>query len=113
MESILTSIKKLLGITEDYTCFDPDIIMCINSAFATLTQLGAGPPEGFRITDKSTLWSDYLPDNPRLDFIKSYVHLKTKLLFDPPTASPLLDSINKMLAEFEYRIRTDIEDYKP
>ena len=72
MESILTSIKKLLGIEEFYEIFDSDIIMYINSVFSTLTQLGVGPEEGFSIKDKTATWSEYLNNDPRLDLIKNY-----------------------------------------
>lgn len=72
MESILTSIKKLLGITEEYEHFDVDIIMYINSAFSVLTQLGVGPEEGFRIEDAGAVWSDFLYDDPRLEMVRTY-----------------------------------------
>jgi len=73
MDSILTSIKKLLGIAEEYEHFDPDIVMYINSAFSVLTQLGVGPEEGFRIEDASKTWSEFLYDDPRLEFVKTYL----------------------------------------
>ena len=81
MESILTSIKKLVGIAEDYTAFDTDFIIYINSAFATLNQLGIGPVEGFSIVDASSKWSDYGVATPMLDHVKSYVYLKVKTIF--------------------------------
>lgn len=109
MESILTSIKKLLGITEEYEHFDEDIIMHINSVFMILTQLGVGPPEGFRIEDKITTWNDYIPNDVRLDSVKSYMHLKVKLLFDPPLSSAAIESMNRMVNEFEWRINVAAE----
>ena len=63
MESILTSIKKLLGITEEYEHFDVDIIMHINSVFMILTHLGVGPAEGFSIKDKTTTWDEFVAEN--------------------------------------------------
>lgn len=105
MESILTSIKKLLGIEECYTHFDSDIIMHINSVFSILTQLGVGPPEGFSITDASATWSDFLGDDPKLNSTKSYVYQKVKLLFDPPTSSALIESTNRLISEFEWRLQ--------
>ncbi len=111
MDSILTSIKKLLGIAEKYEHFDTDIIMHINSAFSVLTQLGVGPPEGFRIEDNSAEWSDFLQDN-RLDFIKTYIHLKVKLVFDPPLSSAVIESINRQISELEWRINVSV-DPKP
>ena len=83
-ESILTSIKKLLGIPEDHEHFDVDIIMHINSVFMILTQLGIGPDDGFKITDKLTTWNEYLPDGANIESVKSYMYLKVRLLFDPP-----------------------------
>ena len=86
MDSILTSIKKLLGITEEYEHFDPDIVMHINSVFSVLTQLGVGPAEGFRIEDDGAEWSEFLQDDFRLEFVKTYIYLKVRLAFDPPLA---------------------------
>ena len=94
MDSVLTSIKKLLGIAEEYEHFDSDIVMYINSAFSVLTQLGVGPEEGFRIEDASTTWSEFLYDDPRLEFVKTYIHLKVKLGFDPPLSSAAIEAIN-------------------
>lgn len=105
MESILTSIKKLLGIAEDYTHFDNDIIMHINSVFLILTQLGVGPPEGFVIQDATALWTDFVSDDKNLELIKSYTYLKVKIMFDPPLSSAVLDSTNQLIKEYEWRIQ--------
>ena len=105
MESILTSIKKLLGIAEDYTHFDNDIIMHINSVFLILTQLGVGPPEGFVIHDATALWTDFVADGKNLELIKSYTYLKVKIMFDPPLSSAVLDSTNQLIKEYEWRIQ--------
>ena len=105
MESILTSIKKLLGPGESYDHFDTDIIIHINSAFMVLTQLGVGPEDGFTIKDSSDKWSDFMPaDNKHFEAVKTYVYLKTKLVFDPPLNSAILESINKQIAELEWRL---------
>jgi hypothetical protein len=109
MESILTSIKKLLGIAEDYEHFDDDIIMHINSVFMILNQLGVGPPEGFRIEDKLATWNDFIPADTNLELVKSYMHLKVRLLFDPPLSSTVMESINRMIAEFEFRLNVAVE----
>lgn len=109
MESILTSIKKLLGITEDYDHFDPDIIMHINSAFMILTQLGVGPSEGFIIEDETTTWFDFVADNLKIEGVKSYVYLKVKLLFDPPTSGIVTESMNRMINELEWRLNVNAE----
>lgn len=111
MESILTSIKKLLGITEDYTHFDPDLIMHINSVFMILTQLGVGPAEGFTIEDETATWNDFVMDS-NLECVKSYVHLKVKLLFDPPLSSAHIESINRMISEFEWRLNVAVDPGK-
>lgn len=104
MESILTSIKKMLGITEEYEHFDQDIIMHINSVFMILTQLGVGPPEGFFIEDKTYTWNDFVSDTSQIEAIKSYVYLKVKLLFDPPDRSAVLESTNRLISELEWRL---------
>ena len=109
MDSILTTIKKLLGIDELYTHFDADIILGINTAFSTLTQIGAGPTNGFSIYDKTSVWSDFIPDLRKMELLKSYVHLKVKLLFDPPSSSALIDVINKQISELEWRISVMVD----
>ena len=103
MESILTSIKKLLGIMSDYTNFDDDIIIHINTAFAMLNQLGVGPEGGFMIVDANSKWEDYTTEK-NLNMVKTYIYLKVRLLFDPPTSTALIESINRTLSEIEWRI---------
>lgn len=109
MESILTSIKKLLGIDEEYEHFDSDIIMHINSVFMILNQLGVGPTEGFSIKDKTTTWEDFVTDLTKVEAIKSYVYLKVKILFDPPLSSSVMESINRTISELEWRINVAAE----
>lgn len=109
MESILTSIKKLLGIPEDYTAFDDQIIIHINSVFMILNQLGVGPSEGFKIVDKEDTWDDYISDETKWEIVKSYVYLKVKLLFDPPSNSSVMESINRQINEFEWRLNVKAE----
>lgn len=109
MESILLSIKKLLGIAEDYKHFDVDIIMHINSVFPTLRQLGVGPTNGFTISDEQALWTDFLGESNNLEDVKTYVYLKVKLVFDPPLSSVVTDSMNRMISELEWRINIDAE----
>ena len=106
MESILTSIKKLLGIAEDYDHFDADIIMHINSVFTILTQMGIGPSEGFSIIDDSTTWYNFIADDTRLGSVKSYMYLKVRLLFDPPLSNSVLESMNRIINEFEWRLHS-------
>ena len=109
MESILTSIKKLLGIEEEYTQFDNDIIMHINSVFLNLTQLGVGPVEGFLIEDDTATWEDFIGDSNQLQAVKSYMYLKVKLLFDPPLSSSVIESMNRMIAELEWRLNVAVD----
>lgn len=104
MESILTSIKKLLGIDSSYTHFDADIIIHINSVFSILNQLGIGPPEGFRITGASETWDSYLADEKILDDVKTFMYLKVQLAFDPPSISAVLESKTRLASELEWRI---------
>ena len=104
MDSILTSIKKLLGIPKEYEHYDPDIIMHINSVFMILTQMGVGPSKGFTIEDDTTDWVDFVKDTTQIEAIKSYMHLKVKLLFDPPLNSAVIESMNRSIAEFEWRL---------
>ena len=109
MDSILTSVKKLLGIAEEYTQFDDDIIMHINSVFLNLTQLGVGPEEGFSIEDDAAVWDDFIEDNLQLQAVKSYMYLKVKLLFDPPLSTSVIESMNRMIAELEWRLNVAVE----
>ena len=109
MESILTSIKKLLGITEEYTHFDADLIMHINSVFMILNQLGVGPAEGFYIEDKTIYWEDFVSDPTQLQAIKSYMHLKVKLLFDPPASGTIMECYKQMINELEWRLNVAVD----
>lgn len=109
MDSILTSIKKLLGIAEEYTQFDEDIIMHINTVFLNLTQLGVGPEEGFAIENDAASWEDFINDNTQLQAVKTYVYLKVKLLFDPPLSSSVIESMNRMIAELEWRLNVVVD----
>lgn len=103
-DSILNSTKKILGIAENYTEFDQDIILHINSVFATLNQLGLGPDEGFEIEDEDAEWAEYLANDKNLNGVRTYVYLRVRLLFDPPTTSFALESMNKQVEQFEWRL---------
>lgn len=111
-QSILTSTKKILGIAEDYTVFDLDIITHINTAFSTLTQLGVGPREGFMIEDDSAQWTDFDPvdDDRQYNAVKSYIFLRVRLLFDPPTTSYLITALEKQVQELEWRMNVHREE---
>lgn len=111
MESILLSIKKLLGIEEDYHHFDPDIIMAINSAFSTLHQLGVGTESSFSITGDAEKWSDFIRPG-YIETVKYYVYFKVRIMFDPPSNSFLLESINRQIDELTWRmlVMTETDD---
>ena len=110
MDSILTSVKKIIGISEEDESFDTDLIMHINSVLMILNQLGVGPEDGFSITDKSAVWTDVIGDNKLIEATKTFVGLKVRLIFDPPTSSAMLDSINKTISELEWRINVMVEN---
>lgn len=112
MESILTSIKKLLGIEADYEIFDADIIMHINSVFMDLNQLGVGPEDGFFIEDDTSVWTDFVPKVGQLEAIKSYIFLRVKLLFDPPASSSVIESYNRQIEKMEFRLNMAAEHNK-
>jgi hypothetical protein len=110
MESILISIKKMLGLSEDYRQFDNDIIMHINTVFLNLTQLGVGPEAGFIIEDDSAYWSDFIDiENPQLHAVKTYMYLKVKLVFDPPLSSAVIESMKNQIAELEWRLNAAVD----
>ena len=108
--SILDSTKKNLGIAADYTAFDQDILMHINSAFSTLNQLGIGPVDGFMIEDETAVWDDFLLSDLRLNSVKTYVYLSVRLLFDPPPTSFTLSALTEQKKELEWRLNTYREE---
>jgi hypothetical protein len=109
-QSILNSTKKILGIAEDYTVFDLDIITHINTAFSTLTQLGVGPAQGFMIEDATEVWTDFIADDLQYNSVKSYVFLKVRQLFDPPSTSYLIAATEKQIEELEWRLNVHREE---
>lgn len=111
MESILTSVKKNLGIDEEYEHFDPDLILYINSIFSVLNQMGVGPSYGFSITDCSAAWDDFVSDDKICNLVKSYMILKVRMMFDPPQSSSVVNVYNELIKEYESRlnIMSDIE----
>ena len=109
MDSILTSIKRLLSIEEGYEHFDQELIIHINSVFMVLNQLGIGDKSGFSITGKDETWVNLLQKRKDLDAIKTYVYLKVRLVFDPPQNSFLVESINKQCTELEWRLNVEVE----
>lgn len=109
-ESILADIKKVLGVTECYKAFDDDIIMHINSVFMILQQLGVGPVGGFQITGYSETWDDFMSaSDENLAGVKTYIAMKVRLIFDPPSSSFVLDSYKKLVDEFEWRLNAQVD----
>jgi hypothetical protein len=109
MESILTSIKKFLGIDAEYDHFDPDIIMHINSVFSDLWQMGVGPFEGFEIEDDTTSWEDFLEGSRKFNSVKSYMEIRVKLLFDPPSSAAALEALQRQADKWEWRLNVAAE----
>ena len=103
-DSILDSIKKILGMPPEYDAFDTDLVIHINSVFGILAQLGVGPEGGFSISDSTTLWKSYLGDSKDLEMVKSYIALKVRLVFDPPTVGSVMDAMKEQIREFEWRL---------
>lgn len=108
-DSILNSIKKMLGFTEDYTAYDQDLIININMVLNILTQIGVGPKGGYEIEDASNTWDEFIGDNIKLNMVKSYVYLKVKRVFDPGTSGSLNDAIDNQIKELESRISYEVD----
>lgn len=108
-ESIFKTIKSLLGPEAEYDEFDPDILIFINGALATLTQLGIGPAEGFRITGETETWHDLLGDYKDLEFVKTYIYMKVRLVFDPPSSSSVMSAYEEMCKELEWRLNVAVD----
>lgn len=101
---ILNETKKVLGLEESYTAFDQDVIMHINSTFSILNQIGVGPEEGFFITDDTSLWEDFAVPTEQLHLVKTYVYLRVRFLFDPPTTSFTIKAMEDQIREYEWRL---------
>lgn len=113
MESILTSIKKALGIVKECTDFDNEIILHINSVFGDLAQIGVGPSNGFYIEDATAVWEDFIEDNLTLQAVRSYMTLRVKLLFDPGSVGPsTLTAYESQIAQWEWRLSVAAETNK-
>lgn len=110
--SILYSVKRFLGVSLDATPFDEEIIIGINSALMVLNQLGIGPKEGLVVTGITETWSDLLDDFKDLEAVKSYVALKTRLVFDPPANSFVVNALEKQVSEYEWRLAIRQEEHE-
>lgn len=108
-DSILTSIKKMLGATEDYTPFDDQLLIHINSVLSTVCQLGAGPDVPVKLVTGTETWDEVIGDNPYIEFIKSYVYIRTKLVFDPPQNSTILNALKEEMREIEWRLNVSVD----
>lgn len=116
-ENILSSIKKLLGLNDGVTVFDTDIVIHINTVFANLTQMGVGPQNdegkniGFKISTGNEVWGDFTSNDILIENVKTYVYIKVKMVFDPPTSSALIDAYNAQAKELEWRLYTQEGGY--
>lgn len=108
-DSILVSIKKMLGLDDEYTPFDTDVLVHINAAFMTLCQMGIGPKEGFSVTDYDQTWSDFLTNKVMLGGVKTWVYLQVKMLFDPPTNSFVMDAYKTQAEQILWRLNVQAE----
>lgn len=104
MDSILKTIKKLLGISDEETHFDTDLIIHINSVFSILNQLGVGPSKSFQIQDEKETWDQFIEDDTDFNDVKTYIYLKVKLLFDPPASSSVMSAMERQISELEWRL---------
>ena len=111
-DSILNTIKILVGIEPSDDAFDMNLIVLINSAIMTLRQIGVGPQNGFSITDSSATWFDYISDIKLYETVKEYIHLKVAIVFDPPTSSYVMEAIKEQIKEFEWRLQNEKEEFE-
>lgn len=109
MDSILNSIKKMLGITEDYKHFDADLILLINSEFDTLHQLGVGPETKFSIEDETSKWDEFLVNDVEVNEVREFIALRVRLMFDPPANSFVVQAMEKKIDELVWRMNVDVE----
>lgn len=110
-DSILYSIKKLIGLDKDYDAFDVDLILHINSVLMIVNQLGVKPETMFSISGPNETWADFLgEDSNKINLVKSYVFLKVKLLFDPPSTGVLHEAMERQIQEFEWRLNVQVDD---
>lgn len=107
--SILITIKQKLGVMADDTAFDTSIITNINSALMILRQLGVGPVEGFRITGNSETWKDFIGERVDIEGVKDFIYMKTRVIFDTPSGSGVLQAVKDEISELEFRLNIEAE----
>lgn len=112
-DSILHDVKQMVGQEWDDTSYDLDIMTHINSVFFTLSQIGVGPADGFSITDATTKWDAYLGTNKNLNAVKSYIYIRVRLLFDPPTNSFLVTNLQEQANQMEWRLQVEMDPSSP
>lgn len=110
--SILLTIKQMLGIPSEYSVFDEELVVYINTVIAALRQLGVGPENGFAITGENDSWGDYIGDTLMYENVKSYIYLKVRMMFDPPSSSFVLEAFKNQAAEIEWRIYIQADEDK-
>lgn len=108
-DSILNTIKKLIGIEPEYTAFDDDIIVAINTILPILSQLGVETCDGFYITGEMETWDNFLPDDNRLGMVKNYIASRVRMIFDTPTNSSVANAMDRTIAELEWRINVTVD----
>lgn len=110
-DSILNDVKKFLGLTPEYKAFDSEIIMYINSVILILAQIGVGPTSGFRVFDEHDSWEEYLSENNDPEAVKTYMGMKVKYMFDPPSGSAAMEALKSVCSELEWRINLEVDDF--
>lgn len=108
-DSIVATIKKMLGLEDNYTPFDMDVIVHINTALLTLCQMGIGPREGYTVTDYDQTWDDFLTNKVFLGGVKTWIYLQVKMLFDPPTNSFVMDAMKQQSEQILWRLNVQAE----
>lgn len=109
IDSILGSVKKVIGLAEDYRQFDPDLIMHINTAFAVLYQLGVGPKQPFTISGYDETWAEFTTTQQNIENVRSYVYMKVRMLFDPPSTATMHEAFERQIQEMEWRLNVAVD----
>lgn len=109
-ESILSSIKALLGIEDDYTVFDQDLVIQINTAISVLYQLGLETAKDYRVIDDQNNWSELMGDYTNVELLKTIIYLRTKKVFDPPQSQTLMSAIDSQIHELEWRLNIEVDN---